>query len=308
MNKSVNVNLIPEIGKTWNQLQDTQYQKIELAPSSGAVVYLDTAQVIGEEDNTNILMSSRTVPGNQASLLFKNVSKLAVQSVYLPTGSLQNVTSRNNQIIFESSLDPGNEYTAFVPVGRYESITDLMDAVIFAMNVAYTGPGVPGFAYVAGVNNNKYFRNLRTTSGTYRINPQSSMVKFGKPLIGLPDGNLDSATKLIGPITLLQTRYVELFSDTLTKYNRIPSISNSNPNSNIIARVWIDEPESQRFNVQWNHFNEHVWIYFNPSEAVYQIDFQLRDEFGNFLYVTENPENKDPKTSFDWSIQLVIEH
>jgi hypothetical protein len=48
-----------------------------------------------------------------------------------------------------------------------------------------------------------------------------------------------------------------------------------------------------------------VQYYFNPSEPITQIDIQLRDQFGNLLYVPQGADGK--YQGFWWNISLSIE-
>lgn len=300
-----NVYIQPEISRNWNQLQSREYQKVEVPPSSSSKVYLDTTYLLGEKDPTDVLVSSVTSSGNTPNVLFKNVSKVAVESIYLPTGQLDNVTSRNNQILFETTNDPGVIYEAIIPVGKYETITRLMDEIETQMNIVE----VTGI-YTWNNTNNRFFTQLVSGSGNFRILPESTMVQKGSPLINLPSNNQTTGVKNVGPINLLQTKFIEIFSQTLARFNRIPSISNSYSNTNVLARVFLNEPGAQRsYNEEWLKFKHLNYFYIRPDQSVSSIDFQLRDQFGDYLQIRENPDLENPKKdSFNWQITLVVTH
>lgn len=298
-----NVYLPPSVSKNWNQLQSREYQHVQVPPSSAGRIHLDTTNLIGESDSTNILVSSVTAEGNTPNTLFKNVSKVAVETIYLPTGQLDNVTTRNNQIKFETTNDPGTVYTAFLAPGRYENVSDLMDEIVLRMNeVEDTGN------YAWQTENNRYFTKLTSGVGEFRILPDSSMVVKGEPLVNLPSDNSTSNVKDVGPINLLQTKYIEVFSLALSEYSRIPSLSNGLSNSSLIARVFLLEPKAQRsYNEEWVKYEHLNFFYVRPDQSFTSIDFQLRDQFGDYLKVRENPNLKNPKKdSFNWQLTLVV--
>jgi hypothetical protein len=96
---------------------------------------------------------------------------------------------------------------------------------------------------------------------------------------------------------LLYTRYVDIRSNTLTKFQRVKDADTSvdKNKTSIIARVYLTPP-GQAYKVLADSapgdaeftlcvdYNTPKHIRWSPDEAIYSLDFQLYDEFGDLLY------------------------
>ena len=114
------------------------------------------------------------------------------------------------------------------------------------------------------------------------------------------NGQIDKpATQFItsGYTTMLYTRYVDICSDKLTKFQRVKDTTTevSQTPPNVIARIYAVPPNvaqnpaqpGQLFSEPWVmtiDYNTPKYIRWSPEEALNQIDFRVFDEFGNPLY------------------------
>jgi hypothetical protein len=119
----------------------------------------------------------------------------------------------------------------------------------------------------------------------------------GFPGIIDPEFSSNDPIKYTSPMKLLYTAYVDILSNLLTKYQDVKD-SDTKPlkQSNFIARVYLNSqgspqtvgsvaaaPGSRPFYVVATLSNTKV-IQWSEDEAVYNMDFELRDQYGNLLY------------------------
>jgi hypothetical protein len=106
-----------------------------------------------------------------------------------------------------------------------------------------------------------------------------------------------AAPLLTGGIApLVWTRWVDICSTTLTKYQRVKDATTlpQNITSDVIARVYAVPPnvsqnpaqDGQLFGRPWVmtiDYNTPKYIKWSPDEAISNFDIQVKDEFGNFV-------------------------
>jgi hypothetical protein len=114
---------------------------------------------------------------------------------------------------------------------------------------------------------------------------------------GFPNVNSNPASiKQTQPFKILYTPYVDILSNNLTKYQDVKD-SDTKPNkqANFIARVYLNGQGSPQLSLNTNApgsrpfyvlatLNNTKVIQWSPEEAVYNLDFELRDAFGELLY------------------------
>jgi len=111
----------------------------------------------------------------------------------------------------------------------------------------------------------------------------------------IPPGTVGQSQQTQSP-SFLYTPYIDICSQNLTKYQRIKDTDTSvNKRQSIIARIYLSgvgAPEatsstyalgSQPF-VMTADLNSPKIIRWSPNEAVYELDFQLYDQYGDLLY------------------------
>lgn len=91
---------------------------------------------------------------------------------------------------------------------------------------------------------------------------------------------------------LLYTRWIDIVSDRLTKFQRVKDADTLLTNkTNIVARVYLTAPNTRvdpsasggPFDLTWDP-NTAKHIKWSPNEAVHELDFRLYDEYGELLY------------------------
>lgn len=113
-------------------------------------------------------------------------------------------------------------------------------------------------------------------------------------------------TTVGAPPSMLATRFVDICSSTLTKFQRVKDTTTlKNPTiSNVIARVYPTAPNTtSRLTPGWTtavtelpsdslgshpfticiDYNNPKWIKWSPDEALSNFDLQLRDDYGELL-------------------------
>lgn len=99
-------------------------------------------------------------------------------------------------------------------------------------------------------------------------------------------------TQQLGTPQLLYTRWVDIVSDRLTKFQRVKDADTLLTNkTNIVARVYLTAPNTRvdptagggPFDLTWDP-NTPKHIKWSPNEAVHELDFRLFDEYGEPLY------------------------
>ena len=127
----------------------------------------------------------------------------------------------------------------------------------------------------------------------------SSVTRFSRCLstLGcLRTGGTPAAAQYSSQPTMLPTRYIDLCSAYLTKFQRVKDITTlpSNTISNVIARIY-PTPPNQRIPLANDgsvgstpftlciDYNTPKHIRWSPEEAVSNFDLQLRDEYGDLV-------------------------
>jgi hypothetical protein len=98
------------------------------------------------------------------------------------------------------------------------------------------------------------------------------------------------------PFKLLYTAYVDILSNKLTKYQDVKDTdTKALKQTNQIARVYLAGQGSPQQQIQINAIGSSPFtvvatltntkvIQWDPDEAVYELDFELRDQYGDLLY------------------------
>lgn len=230
-----------------------------------------------------------------SSLFSSNVNKLCVNSFFVTMQCIPNVNPRNQTVSFYSSVT-ASTYTVDVPTGFYNSPTALMDALVTALNTAagsgltfshVIDPLLPTFSTLSAAGGNYYFTD-------------SNMLKYGKHLIGLPVSTTPTANKVVGSIHLYYTRFIDVISNSLTKYSLNSNTSNKWGQNSLLYRAYI-RTTIDGTNALIKTVTNRNWINWNLNETISTIQVSLRDEFGNPLYVYPDSLTNG---SFTWGIEL----
>lgn len=274
-------------------IQNTQFPIIKTDLTPSALIRLNSKE--SSEDPTKITMSSNTLPRND--VLFSRINRLAVSRIVIEDYLDNIITDYNDTILFQ---DTGGLLIATVPPGRYETIADLMDAIITAMNSVSTLT----YNWSTRVNGDYVtLSNLTTTN--FRIFPESNMIRNGSSTILLPNNNFFSNAKIVGPIKLLSTEFVEVHSRLINSYNTHSSYSNSSNRSSLVATIDLTDTRRKRIVYEPRHLH---WVSVLETEGYTQVDFELIDDKGQYLKIPTNQDRLDSKQDFHWSVELLVEY
>ena len=243
-------------------------------------------------------------------------TRLAVTQIQFQWNLPTIITGYNDRFtIFGGS--PAIDATIVIPQGYYTP------AVLAALLQALLQAAIPSGGFTV---------TFTAANGAFQITSTSNFVVGGLPLGGganvftrtaLTLGFFNTAppaTTFIGtPPTMLATRFVDICSSTLTKFQRVKDVTSlPNPTiTNIIARVYPVAPNT-RINTLADgaltdssavgscpfticiDYNTPKSIKWSPDEPLSNFDLQLRDENGALL--PWNPTSGGPACEYQLTI------
>lgn len=284
------------------QTPHTEPQYITSKSPNKAIIYLDSQDCTLETNKVDIVMSTIKTKGEYPSNLAYGVSRLSFDSIHI-NWITPNVNPRNNTLKFFSSVT-NSFFTVIIPEGFYTSSASLMVAIIAALNTA-TGSSGLTFSSVAVITQADTYL-LNCVGGSYYIALDCTAITRGYQLYNFPITQIPETSKKMGAMSGRYTRYVDICSSTLSQYLKIRTVTTGNAN-NVIFRAFLndiafDHPgilsidDTKTSNISYNYVSN------SPINA---IDFQLRDQFGDLLYIP--PGSVGTPGGFYWDCALTIE-
>jgi hypothetical protein len=279
---------------------DEEPQMIQKRTHNAGILYLDSSDSKLELDKTNMLLSSIKSPKDTPNQLTNSISRIKINggSIYFVS---PNVNIRNNNIIFQSSNTGSTNYSVIITEGFYSTASSLIGAIVNAMNSA-VGTGLT-FSSTSIFGRTNAF-NLVSVGGSYRILLTCNAITNGNSLYALPNNPNFATTNIVGCMALFYTRYIDICSRRLNNYVKIPSNS-TGYNSNIVTRIFIDNPVDCSV-ITFGGIIDSPGINFLSTDSLSTIDFQLRDQFGDLLYIPPGG-GVGNQSGFSWDMELVIE-
>lgn len=257
-----------------------------------AILYLQSDDCKLQLDKTNIVFSTVKQVGDSQDLLAVNISRFKISSVNINYVS-PNVNPYNNTVTFFSTFSL-TYHTVQLITDFYATPTDLMNQLIFQLNSV--GASGLTFSYVP-LGGDRF--GLSSSGGMYFFDLNSDMIKYGKQLIGLSEDQIATNSKIVGTVSLFYTKYIDICSNTVSEYEKIRTIS-TNLNNNIVIRLFLDEGNEHQY---INYYNTPDISYnYLDAKPIYSLDFELRDQFGNLLYILPT------EYGFSWGISLIMEY
>ena len=160
------------------------------------------------------------------------------------------------------------------------SFVDLNGGLVVESNSAATFTFTDYNSFQLNTPNYKLYRNTARSLGLVATN-------YTTP----------SASQALGATTLLYTRYIDILSRNLTKYQRVKDgeTDRFQPKSFIIARVYLTPSNTAVETTATSgigskpyfltiDYNTPKFIKYSPDEALNEIDIQVLDEYGDPLY------------------------
>lgn len=281
------------------------YKDISLEPQivinrapNGARIYLSAQDPYKTLNNTDLIISSIKSPNSYATPLSNSIVRLQVLSARL-TWLTPNVNERNNTLtIFASTT--ASLHSVTIPEGFYTTAELLITAIVTALN---TITGTTGLVF-AKTNSPKspLIFDLYAAGGTYYISTQCSAFKFGEQLYNFPNSEVLSTSYLVGSMNMRYTNFVDICSRRLQQYAKHKNMT-TGYNSDIVVRIYIDEfgaPYDEGVSLDLS-----PCFAYEPTDNLTSIDFQIKDQFGQLLYVPQGA--KGTASGFLWDMELGVQ-
>lgn len=265
-----------------------------------AAIYLTTLDNQLVENPADCVLSTANRLGDNPSTLGYGISRISVSAVGIKN-VIPNVNERNNTLTFFSTSS-GLFHTVQLPVGYFTSSLTLMTAIITALN-AVTGASGLTFSALAVVNKPDTY-NLSSAGGNYFFDNTCDALVKGFQLYAFPTEQVATGIKSVGSMGLLYTGYFDVCSRTVTKYDKLSNQSSSKAN-NLIQRIYVSQVDFGEFYEIKHQSNPRPNFDFNSKEPINTIDFQIRDQYGDIIFLDDPDGNFN---GFWWAIELLFEY
>ena len=243
-------------------------------------------------------------PGNSFSIqkrqpllygIFRRVGLVQTQLNYrVPTI----VAGKNDEFVID--ISGGATHIVILAEGYYDASGLAAHIQAEVLNLA--GPPIPGFTCVYDAQYGAF--TMAQGAGTVQFafntgggSADGDVINRTNITIGVQQTNLNYATThFLATPQLLFTRFVDIVSSRLAKFQRVKDSDTLATNkSNILTRVYLTAPNTRSdpsitcgpidICVDPNTPKHSMW---SIDEAVYELDFQLYDEYGDLLPWTTN--------------------
>lgn len=264
--------IIPLIPWTMYRDTDMEAQPTTSKQPPSALVYLNTEDLSPGQPRNNFVISNDIT-------YFSNVSRItpvgcAITNYYIP-----NVNERNNTLSFFSTTS-NLVHTVTLTEALYTSSATLMAEIVTRLN---TVTGASGLTFSSSVFSGRPdMYNLAAAGGTYHI-VSCTALTHGDTVYAFDPSPLNASVHYVGPMPLKYTLFVDVVSDTLTKFAKLRTIS-TNAKSAVFIRAFIGGSDWGN-TVYAVSANEAISINFLPMQVVTTIDIRLYDSHGDILYI-----------------------
>ncbi len=277
--------------------EEPQVLKIRAQNSSNIFIDVQSRSTQLDIPPVSILLSS-----TNNSLYLRNIVRLAVSKIFVQWQT-PNINSRNNVVTYFSSVT-GTLHSSLIPTGFYNTRLIAMNALVVALNAPFFG-GASGLVFSHVIQPlNPTCSLLSAVGGNFRFELSSPMIVFGEQLFNLPKDQTPTASKFVGSMALLYTRYIDFRSRILNQWTKNPNTSNRSGANNLLFRFFLNNPLGIEGPLAETIQN---LVYFaqKPSFTIQSPDFQLNDQFGFTLITGQCAE--ETSSGFFWDIVLVSE-
>lgn len=280
---------------------DVEHDGTPIRPPASAEFVMDSLdryatpfeQLTGNEPANDFILS------RGQALLYGYFTRLAIAQIQLQY-RLPTITPRNNTLVLTDAAQ--NIYTVDLSGGFYNPTQ--LAAMIQAQVLALPGTPFPAFTAAYNPATGGIVLSCATVQfivdAQYDNNPTNTQNAAATAItIGATRDNLSTLanTQVLGPPQLSYTRYIDVVSDRLTKFQRVKDGTTKAPKNQtaIVARIYLTAPNttdqisattgigSTPFNLCVD-YNTPKHIKWSPNEALNELDFRLYDEWGDLLY------------------------
>jgi hypothetical protein len=256
--------------------------------------YTSLLQKFGNFDANGIPANDFIISRNQA-LLYGYFTRIGVTQIQLNYRVPTVIAGRNSQFLIENGEQAS--YQVNIPEGFYDASG--LAQTIQAEVLALAGTPFPAFVCTYNPLNGGLQMNCATPfaiiplTGTPYTLAQQELWAHTSYTIGATLNNSTPGTvQVLTPPNLIYTKYVDIVSNNLTKFQRVKDADTNLLNkTNVIARVYLTAPNTRTdpnafggpFNLCWDP-NTPKMAMWSPNETINELDFRLYDEFGQLLY------------------------
>lgn len=265
------------------------------------------------------------------ALIYGYIKKIQISQTQL-FYNIPTVNARNYLIIIESPSLPVVNYAIEIPfgfwtpnelAGQIELLIRQINAAPFDENFTVTYDANNGFVFKT--NTVDTFNFLNATAPANANLPASFINTLLKAyrLIGMDIQNSVPATIQISTYTpiFLYTSYIDIISETLTKYQKVKDTDSSpQKQGSIVSRIYlagtgspqiaaennVDALGSRPFTVVQD-MNYCKTVQWSKDEAVNSLDFQLKDQYGDLIYFGEQGQRNIYNTEFQMTLLCIEE-
>ncbi len=284
--QNVNLPLVP-----WSMYRgtDNEPQPVTSKQPPSAHIYLYSEDLPAGTSHVDFVISNNVT-------YLSNVSRINFVGTGILNWYIPNVNPRNNNIVFHSSSS-GLDHSVFIPEGRYATPAAMIAAIVSILNTATGASGLTFSSSAIALLDGAY--TLSAAGGTFYILDSCTAVTRGHITYMFASDQVLSASKQVGPMPLYYTLFVDICSTTLTKYAKLRTIT-SGARGDIFARAFMGaEAWGSAFYAATTPSS--FSFGFRPNEVMTTIDIQLRDSWGDILYV---PPYLEKNLSFQMTIHV----
>jgi hypothetical protein len=253
------------------------------------------------------------VPGNNVIVFSTGAEEsflgvvVSYSSTTLVIGSITDIQGTFPANLPWTVTVPGT-YSTRIPRGFYNP-TQLATAITAAMNADIGGSivtvtyettlyNIGRFVFTC-IANYKIVFNAIVSNSSVGITKNQTLITLGANAFNFIS---PQAVQVFSPPTMSYTRWIDLCSSTLTKYQRVKDATTLPADAHIVtlARIYLTPPNVAQnssfgagplnglpFNFTVD-FSTVKWCKWSPREVLSNFDIQIRDEFGQLLYWTPN--------------------
>ena len=251
----------------------------------------------------------------QQPFLYGYFTRVAITQVFFKYRIPTIVTGKNDTFSI-TDLSSATTQVVTLPQGYYDATS-----LAAAMETAIQALGAPFNVYTASWNDvSKSIKVESNNGGGLCFQPAIALTSdagyntlkcqntLGITYLNGPTavGGTPSPTQILSPPRLCYTSFVDICSTRMTKYQRVkdnetgtatvqnPRSINFDPQANIIARVYLVAPNTRVVGDSTGgigsgpvdlvvDYNTPKHIRWSPDEAIYELDFQMYDQYGDPL-------------------------
>ncbi len=260
------------------------------------------------------------------ALLYGYMTKLIVSQVQLQYNIPTVVPGKNDQFFIQDA-NTAIKYLITIPYGFYTPIelAAVLQIAILQSDIVFLAPlftvtynningNIGGFLFQGNDGFRFNFPSLE------ELDLQQAIISLkAYKLIGMNIFNVQPATQQESKsaLTWLYTQYIDITSETLTKYQNIKDSDTSAQKLNsIIARIYLSGvgvPNQLGNSVLGSapfivvqDLNSPKIIRWNRDEAINSLDFQLRDMYGDLIFISNYANNAFEQTFYNTEFQMTL--